>query len=146
MVGWVPRFSSWHPFKVTRKIRLKWSHLTAKYGLSVPSWWQPFFFQDGWFSTKSLYFQKYMWFQNVSKLWKPAEYLTVSVSVNYWDLFLFFRTVLFSDSVYLEWWLQGGPPSSYKWGYNSSYPFIRPFIGAITLFITSRGPPCRVFS
>ena len=39
--------------------------------------------------------------------------------------------------------LQGGPPSSYKWGYNSSYPFIRPFIGAITLFITSRGPPCR---
>ena len=38
--------------------------------------------------------------------------------------------------------MQGGPPSSYKWGYNSSYPFIRPFIGAITLFITSRGPPC----
>ena len=46
--------------------------------------------------------------------------------------------------------LQGGPPSSYKWGYNSiykgynsSYPFIRPFIGVITLFITCRGPPCK---
>ena len=37
-----------------------------------------------------------------------------------------------------------GPGSSYKWseitpisrGYNSSYPFIRPFRGVITAFIT----------
>ena len=28
--------------------------------------------------------------------------------------------------------------------YNASYSFIRPFIGAITQFITSRGPPCRI--
>ena len=40
-------------------------------------------------------------------------------------------------------------PTSYKWGYNSykegchpRYPVIRPFIGVITLLITSRGPPC----
>ena len=46
--------------------------------------------------------------------------------------------------------LQGGPPTSYKYGYkstyrgyNPSYPIIRPFIGVITPFITSRGPPCR---
>ena len=45
--------------------------------------------------------------------------------------------------------LQGGPPTSYKSsynstyrGYNPSYPFIRPFIGVITPFITNRGPPC----
>ena len=47
------------------------------------------------------------------------------------------------------WNPQGGPPTSYNWGYNStykgynhSYLFIRPFIGVITPFITSRGPPC----
>ena len=46
-------------------------------------------------------------------------------------------------------WVQGGPLPSYKWsyksiyrGYNPSYPFIRPFIGVITPFITGRGPPC----
>ena len=40
-------------------------------------------------------------------------------------------------------------PISYKWGYNyhkkgynSSYPFIRPFIEVITPFITDTGPPC----
>ena len=45
--------------------------------------------------------------------------------------------------------MQGGPPTSYKYGYNStyrgynpSYPFIRPFIGVIIPFITGRGPPC----
>ncbi len=45
--------------------------------------------------------------------------------------------------------LQGGPPTSYKYGYNStyrgynpSYPIIRRFIRVITPFITSRGPPC----
>ena len=44
-----------------------------------------------------------------------------------------------------------GPPTSYKYGYNStyrgynpSYPIIRPFIGFITPFITSRGPPPRM--
>ena len=47
--------------------------------------------------------------------------------------------------------LQGGPPTSYKYGYkstyrgyNPSYPIIRPFIGVITPFITSRGPPCSL--
>ncbi len=40
--------------------------------------------------------------------------------------------------------LQGGPPTSYKWSYNPSYPFIRPFIGLITPLITGRGPPCVV--
>ena len=47
--------------------------------------------------------------------------------------------------------IQGGPPASYKWGYNfhkwgynPSYPVIRPFIGVITPFITSRGPPCTL--
>ena len=47
--------------------------------------------------------------------------------------------------------LQGGPPTSYKYGYkstyrgyNPSYPIIRPFIGVITPFITSRGPPCNI--
>ena len=40
--------------------------------------------------------------------------------------------------------LQGGPPTSYKWSYNPSYPFIRPFIGLITPLITGRGPPCRI--
>ena len=34
-------------------------------------------------------------------------------------------------------------PASYKWSYNPGYPVIRPFIGVITPFITSRGPPCR---
>ena len=55
---------------------------------------------------------------------------------------VFFRS-LCRDSMFFFFLrdVQGGPPSSYKWGYNSSYPFIRPFIGAITLFITSRGPP-----
>ena len=45
--------------------------------------------------------------------------------------------------------IQGGPPTSYKYGYNSSYrgynpsyPFIRPLIGVTTPFITSRGPSC----
>ena len=45
--------------------------------------------------------------------------------------------------------LQGGPPTSYKYGYkstyrgyNPSYPIIRPFIRVISPFITSRGPPC----
>ena len=49
--------------------------------------------------------------------------------------------------------LQGGPPTSYKYGYkstyrgyNPSYPIIRPFIGVITPFITSRGPPCTNLS
>ena len=27
-------------------------------------------------------------------------------------------------------------------GYNLSYPFIRPFTGVTTPFITGRGPPC----
>ena len=46
-------------------------------------------------------------------------------------------------------WVQGGPPTSYKYGYkstyrgyNPSYPIIRPFIRVRTPFITSRGPPC----
>ena len=34
--------------------------------------------------------------------------------------------------------------SSYKYGYNFIYPFIRPFIGLITPFITGSGPPCRI--
>ena len=45
--------------------------------------------------------------------------------------------------------IQGGPLSIinggynfHKWGYNSSYPCIRPFIEVITPFITGRGPPC----
>ena len=33
-------------------------------------------------------------------------------------------------------------PTSYKWTYNPTYPFIRPFKGVISLLITSRGPPC----
>ena len=35
-------------------------------------------------------------------------------------------------------------PTSYKrsYNYNPSYPDIRPFIGVMTLLITSRGPPC----
>ena len=48
--------------------------------------------------------------------------------------------------------IQGGPPTSYKYGYNStyrgynpSYPIIRPFTRVITPFITSRGPPCRYY-
>ena len=48
--------------------------------------------------------------------------------------------------------VQGGPLLySYKWsynpykyGYNLSYPFLRPVIGVITPFTTSRGPPCRM--
>ncbi len=47
--------------------------------------------------------------------------------------------------------VEGGPPTSYKYGYkstyrgyNPSYPIRRPFIRVITPFITSRGPPCRV--
>ena len=47
--------------------------------------------------------------------------------------------------------MQGGPPTSYKYGYNSiyrgynpSYPIIRPFIRVITPFITGRGPPCGI--
>ena len=35
-------------------------------------------------------------------------------------------------------------PTSYKYGYNLSYPFLRPVIGVITPFTTSRGPPCRM--
>ena len=45
--------------------------------------------------------------------------------------------------------LQGGPPTSFNWVYNSynlgyknSEPFIRPFIGVITPFVSGRGPPC----
>lgn len=38
----------------------------------------------------------------------------------------------------MEWFLH-----SQGWT-NPSYPFIRPFIGNITSFISSRGPPCRV--
>ena len=34
--------------------------------------------------------------------------------------------------------------NSYKYGYNFIYPFIRPFIGLITPFITGSGPPCRI--
>ena len=34
-------------------------------------------------------------------------------------------------------------PTSYKWGCNPSYPFIRPFIVVITPLISFRGPPCR---
>ena len=48
-------------------------------------------------------------------------------------------------------WYNSRPPTSYTWGYNStfrgynpSYPSIRPFIGVITPFITSRGPPCII--
>ena len=48
-----------------------------------------------------------------------------------------------SRDKYLE--LQGGPPTSYKWSYNPSYPFIRPFIGLITPLIIGRGPPCMIF-
>ena len=54
--------------------------------------------------------------------------------------------------VLVPWRVQGGPLPSYKWsyksiyrGYNPSYPFIRPFIGVITLLITSKGPPCSCF-
>ena len=43
---------------------------------------------------------------------------------------------------YIYIYIQGGPPTSYKWNYNPSYPFIRPFIGLITPLITGRGPPC----
>ena len=43
-----------------------------------------------------------------------------------------------------EQFTQGGPPTSYKYGYKSTYRGYRPFIGAITPFITSRGPPCKM--
>ena len=42
-----------------------------------------------------------------------------------------------------------GPKTSLKWschpcnyGFNPSYPFIMPFIGVSTPFITGGGPPC----
>ena len=42
-----------------------------------------------------------------------------------------------------------GPKTSLKWSckpcnyvFNPSYPFIMPFIGVSTPFITARGPPC----
>ena len=57
-------------------------------------------------------------------------------------------TILHIPYIYIA-SMQGGPPTSYKYGYkstyrgyNPSYPIIRPFIGVITPFITSRGPPC----
>ena len=37
-------------------------------------------------------------------------------------------------------WYEVGPPTSYKQGYNPSYPFRRPLIGIITSFTTSKGP------
>ena len=46
--------------------------------------------------------------------------------------------------------MSGAPTSDrwaynfYKWDYNLSYPFKRPFIGVIIPFMTSRGPPCRI--
>ena len=54
--------------------------------------------------------------------------------------------VLDLDDIVWKKGVQGGPPASYKWSYNPSYPVIRPFIGAITPFITSRGPPCSVLA
>ena len=51
--------------------------------------------------------------------------------------FLGFSCFFFSERA-----LQGGPLVSYKWDYNPYYPFIRPFIGVLTSFITGRGPPC----
>ena len=44
--------------------------------------------------------------------------------------------------------LQGGPLpvitgyNTYKWGYNPTYLFIRPFTGVRTPFIAGKGPPC----
>ena len=59
--------------------------------------------------------------------------------------------MVYDVAVYFWKVIQGGPPTSYKYGYNStyrdynpSYPITRPFIGFITPFITSRGPPCRL--
>ncbi len=34
--------------------------------------------------------------------------------------------------------------SVFFWDYNPSYPFIGPFIGALTPFITRRGPPSLI--
>ena len=66
-----------------------------------------------------------------------APRVKMSVS-RFWD------HTIFGESL-----LQGGPPtgcnSIYR-GYNLSYPFIRPFIGTITQFITNRGPPCTDMS
>ena len=46
--------------------------------------------------------------------------------------------------------VQGGPGTSYKWGYNPyKWPYkcatevITLLVGVITPFVTSRGPPCR---
>ena len=43
----------------------------------------------------------------------------------------FYESFIWSSYLY-----KVGPEPSYKWGYSPSYPFIRPFIGVITPFIT----------
>ena len=50
------------------------------------------------------------------------------------------------DNIWLKWHEKGTrwAPTSYKLGYNPSYPVIRPFIRVISLLITGRGPPCLI--
>ena len=75
--------------------------------------------------------------------------LNLTVFNSYWTAIKPYMIFVFRDSVELFSLVQGGPPTSYKYGYNStyrsynpSYPFIRLFIGVITPFIIGRGPPC----
>ena len=56
------------------------------------------------------------------------------------------NSVFFSKRSYRTMWAPTScrwGSNSYKEGYNPSCLFIQPFMGVITPFISSRGPPCR---